>query len=74
MIFSNRTVHMSTKNTTNKLRISCDTRWQRKDEPVDPRFVGTFPKEASALHGMWADTSQPVTVRTMEDMKTVWGL
>ena len=74
MIFSNRTVHMSTKNTTNKLRISCDTRWQRKDEPVDPRFVGTFPKEAaSTLHGMWADTSQ-VNVRTMEDMKTVWGL
>ena len=72
LIFSNRTVHMSTKNLTNKLRISCDTRWQRKDEPVDARFVGTFPRETSTLHGLWADSSQ-ANARTMEDMKTVWG-
>ena len=33
-----RTIHMSSVNLTNKLRISCDTRWQPSDEPADPRF------------------------------------
>ena len=33
-----RTIHMSSVNLTNKLRISCDTRWQPSDQPVDPRF------------------------------------
>jgi len=29
-------LHMSTTNTTNKYRISCDTRWQPKGEKIEP--------------------------------------
>ena len=28
LIFTMRTIHMSSVNVTNKLRLSCDTRWQ----------------------------------------------
>jgi hypothetical protein len=34
-----RTIHMSSVNLTNKLRLSCDTRWQPSNEPIDPRFI-----------------------------------
>ena len=39
LIFTIRTIHMSSVNVTNKLRLSCDTRWQPSNEPADPRFV-----------------------------------
>eukprot|EP00931_Biecheleriopsis_adriatica_P113829 TRINITY_DN8905_c0_g1_i2.p1 TRINITY_DN8905_c0_g1~~TRINITY_DN8905_c0_g1_i2.p1 ORF type:complete len:399 (-),score=23.80 TRINITY_DN8905_c0_g1_i2:409-1605(-) len=40
LVFTQHTLHMSLKNTTlDTLRISCDTRWQRADEGVDPRYV-----------------------------------
>ena len=29
----------STKNTSEMLRVSCDTRWQRADLPIDPRLM-----------------------------------
>ena len=29
----------STKNTSEMLRVSCDTRWQRADQPIDPRLM-----------------------------------
>ena len=28
----------STKNTSELLRVSCDTRWQKADQPLDPRL------------------------------------
>ena len=32
------TLHMSTTNTTDRFRISCDTRWQPAAEPLDERW------------------------------------
>ena len=32
-------LNRSTKNTSELLRVSCDTRWQRADQPVDSRLV-----------------------------------
>lgn len=32
------TVHMTGPNTTERLRISCDTRWQPAEDPSDPRL------------------------------------
>jgi hypothetical protein len=36
-------IHASTDNTTNRVRLSTDTRYQRSDEPVDERWVGENP-------------------------------
>ena len=38
VILSMDTLHMSTTNTTDKYRISCDTRWQPVAEPHDERW------------------------------------
>jgi ectoine hydroxylase-related dioxygenase (phytanoyl-CoA dioxygenase family) len=38
LIFTMRTIHMSSVNLTNRLRLSCDTRWQPYDQTIDPRF------------------------------------
>jgi len=40
IIFGMHTLHMSTANLTDKVRISCDVRWQPMNEPVDPRYMG----------------------------------
>lgn len=40
IMFGMRTLHMSTANLTDKVRISCDVRWQPKGDEVDPRYVG----------------------------------
>ena len=34
------TIHASIDNTTQRIRLSTDTRYQRSDEPVDERCVG----------------------------------
>jgi len=36
-------VHASTDNTTNRVRLSTDTRYQSSDEPVDDRWIGDNP-------------------------------
>lgn len=71
LIFTSRTVHMSTQNLTEKVRISCDTRWQRQDEPVDPRYVGdSFAvKVKHGLHGKATEMS----TKTIETLKNQWG-
>ena len=43
LIFTMFTMHSSSDNTTNKIRISTDTRYQPKDEPVDERWIGENP-------------------------------
>jgi hypothetical protein len=37
------TIHGSIDNTTRRIRLSTDTRYQRSDEPVDERWVGANP-------------------------------
>jgi hypothetical protein len=36
-------LHCGTVNQTDRFRISCDTRFQLKTEPVDPRWAGPNP-------------------------------
>ncbi|MDX1931288.1 MAG: phytanoyl-CoA dioxygenase family protein [Capsulimonadales bacterium] len=43
LIFGMATLHASIDNTTNILRLSTDTRYQRADEPVDERWIGDRP-------------------------------
>eukprot|EP01097_Dermamoeba_algensis_P007402 TRINITY_DN4671_c0_g1_i2.p1 TRINITY_DN4671_c0_g1~~TRINITY_DN4671_c0_g1_i2.p1 ORF type:complete len:233 (+),score=49.27 TRINITY_DN4671_c0_g1_i2:367-1065(+) len=82
MIFGMRTFHMSTVNTTQFARISCDTRWQSSKEPVDPRFI----REASG-HGLVGESKFGVYAQQQEqqpeqqkkkgvhisEMKQLWG-
>jgi ectoine hydroxylase-related dioxygenase (phytanoyl-CoA dioxygenase family) len=37
-------LHGSLSNMSNKFRISCDTRYQRADEPMDDRWAGENPR------------------------------
>ena len=41
IIFGMHTLHMSTANLTNNVRISCDVRWQPAGEAVDDRYTGS---------------------------------
>ncbi|HRI87250.1 MAG TPA: phytanoyl-CoA dioxygenase family protein [Candidatus Hydrogenedentes bacterium] len=36
-------LHGSLDNRSQRVRLSCDTRYQRADEPIDPRFIGNPP-------------------------------
>lgn len=72
LIFTSRTIHMSSKNVTDHLRISCDTRWQRGDEPIDARYVGkTF--QIQSKKGL--DPSMPTeTSVSLEQLKIKWNI
>ncbi|XP_052808816.1 uncharacterized protein LOC128237376 isoform X1 [Mya arenaria] len=73
LIFGMRTVHMSTANQTDLVRVSCDTRWQPAGEPSDPRYVGEFKKPAQSF-GLYAkDDKAPPSAVTMEELKAKWG-
>jgi ectoine hydroxylase-related dioxygenase (phytanoyl-CoA dioxygenase family) len=41
VIFGIKTLHMSTTNTTDRFRISCDTRWQPSRDAIDERWKGS---------------------------------
>ncbi|HLK57074.1 MAG TPA: phytanoyl-CoA dioxygenase family protein [Chthonomonadaceae bacterium] len=43
VIFGMYTMHASLTNTSNRFRMSTDTRYQRADDPVDERWVGENP-------------------------------
>ena len=91
-MFTNRTIHMSTTNITNKyssfirthsiinfsrLRISCDTRWQKKSEPVDDRYVLPFPKRSEQENrGLWVSNGKEDIIgkKDMEVMKSLWNI
>jgi ectoine hydroxylase-related dioxygenase (phytanoyl-CoA dioxygenase family) len=66
LIFSMYTMHASLTNQTNRYRLSCDTRYQLKSEPVDERWVGKKPKG----HYAWMEGK---TV-SMEDARKKWGV
>ncbi|XP_013068695.2 uncharacterized protein LOC106056465 [Biomphalaria glabrata] len=76
LIFNMRTVHMSTTNTTQFARISCDTRWQPSSQPADPRFSGNV-ETSKAKFGLLSkmDCSDNIqTFTTIEKLKEEWGL
>ncbi|MEM7536076.1 MAG: phytanoyl-CoA dioxygenase family protein [Chloroflexota bacterium] len=66
LIFGMYTMHGSLKNTTNRFRISTDTRYQPADEPVDERWIGENP----IAHYAW---TKGKTVE-MEDARKEWGI
>ena len=64
VIFGMFTMHGSLTNTSNRFRLSCDTRYQRADDPVDERWIGENP----IAHYAW---TQGETV-PMEDAREKW--
>lgn len=60
------TMHGSITNTSNRYRLSTDTRYQLATEPVDDRWIGKNPK----AHYAW---TKGETV-TMEDARKAWGV
>jgi len=75
ILFGTRTMHMSTVNTTNLVRISCDTRWYPSSEQPDPRYVGAAVGHVDAVFGVHAsDKPQPAKKgTTMELKRAEWG-
>lgn len=79
LIFTMRTIHMSTVNLTNKLRLSCDTRWQPSTDPLDPRFVQleepTLLGHTDTKFGLYAKDIPiiPEEKTTMEQWREKWG-
>lgn len=71
LIFTMRTVHMSTSNLTDYVRISCDTRWQPADEAVDPRYVGDI-EVVAPKYGLFGKEKEKV--QKVEDLKQLWGI
>ena len=66
LIFGMFTMHGSLDNTTDRFRLSTDTRYQRADEPIDERWIGENP----IAHYAW---TQGETV-PMEEMRKRWGV
>lgn len=64
LLFGMFTLHGSITNTTNRYRLSCDTRYQRADEPLDPRWVGDNPQGHSA----------PGDITPIEEARKKWGI
>ncbi len=79
LIFTMRTIHMSSINLTNKLRLSCDTRWQPSNEPIDPRFIrlekNTLMGHAEAKFGLHAKNNDKIEdgKTTIEQWRQKWG-
>ncbi|UJR17398.1 hypothetical protein I4U23_004293 [Adineta vaga] len=79
LIFTMRTIHMSSINLTNKLRLSCDTRWQPSNEPIDPRFgqqETSIPLGHTELKfGLYAKNDDTIEdgKTTMEQWRNKWG-
>ena len=66
IIFGMFTMHGSLTNTSRRYRITCDTRYQRADDPVDERWVGDNPP----AHYAW---QQGETV-PMEEARKQWNV
>ena len=66
LIFGMYTMHGSIRNTTNRFRLSADTRYQRASDPVDERWIGENPK----AHYAWLKGE---TV-PMEEARKRWGV
>lgn len=85
IVFGMLTLHMSTANLTDRVRISCDVRFQRAEEPVDDRYMGTMEdmrdKQLERKKGgAWAVSADaassvlPPAVVTMAQLRERWGI
>jgi len=68
LIFGMWTMHGSTNNTTDRWRLSSDTRFQPASEPVDERWVGENP----IAHYAWF--KEPEKVVEMQKARADWGV
>jgi len=66
IIFGMFMMHTSLNNTTNRFRISSDTRYQLASEPVDERWVGKKPKG----HYAWGKTEP----KPVAEARKEWGV
>ncbi len=66
LIFGMFTMHASLTNTSNRFRLTSDTRYQRASEPVDERWIGENPM----AHYAW---TKGETV-TMETARKQWNI
>ena len=90
VIFGMHTLHMSTANLTDRVRVSCDVRWQPAADAIDERYTGSAQelREKQAQRkkgGAWAAgaaeggaaaaaAAPPAPVVTMQDLRAKWGL
>jgi len=79
IIFGMHTLHMSTANLTDNVRISCDVRWQSAGEPIDERYTGSEgelreKQLARKAGGAWATGKGEGDEVTMQDLRKRWGL
>ncbi|SDW46819.1 phytanoyl-CoA dioxygenase family protein [Paenibacillus sp. CF384] len=66
IIFGMFLLHGSVNNTTSRFRISSDTRYQLRSEPVDERWVGVKPKG----HYAWGQEKS----KSMEEARKEWSI
>ncbi len=68
IIFSMFLMHASLVNTSNKIRITADTRYQLASEPIDERWIGEKPK------GHYAWKQQDAEIESLETSRQKWGV
>ena len=68
IIFSMFLMHASLVNTSDRIRITADTRYQRADEPMDDRWNGENPK------GHYAWKQQDAKIESLEESRQRWGI
>ncbi|XP_020912949.1 uncharacterized protein LOC110250675 [Exaiptasia diaphana] len=74
LVFTQRTVHMSSVNTSHYARISCDTRWLPMSEIADSRYVGDFDSPERPKYGIEGrETKTGERNTTMDTKKKQWG-
>lgn len=66
IIFGMYMMHTSLNNSTNRYRISSDTRYQLASEPVDERWIGRKPKG----HYAWGQTPS----KSVAEARKEWGV
>ena len=68
IIFSMFLMHASLVNTSNKVRITADTRYQLASEAIDERWIGEEPK------GHYAWKQKDAKIESLEESKRRWGV
>ena len=68
IIFSMYLMHASLVNTSNKIRITADTRYQLASDPIDERWIGDQPK------GHYAWKQKDAKIESIEESRKRWGV
>jgi hypothetical protein len=73
LIFPPFTMHCALDNTTDRFRISSDTRFQPATDPTDARFMTNL-EPRQALRHRYRVAGGEVTAITMDEARAKWGL